>query len=110
MAQQPPFMAYRSSRVPAYTTGAPGLAASSVRAVAQPVSCNASKTSSSLFIAAQMMLTPTREHVLGNVQQIENPRHHKVHQVIDRLRLVIEAGRRGQDGHTHVDNLSMCSR
>lgn len=36
--QHPPFIAYRSSRVPAYTTGAPGLLASRVRTVAQPPS------------------------------------------------------------------------
>jgi hypothetical protein len=49
-----------------------------------------------------MMLAPARQHVLGNVQQVENARHDEIDQVVDGLRLVIEARRRRQDHRAHV--------
>src|SRR5690606_25412828 len=100
-----PFSAYQSSRVPAYTRGAPGLAASRVRTVAQPGSSTTSArprarsrragTPGSVIAADLMVLAPARQHVLGDVQQVEDARHHEVDQVVDGLRLVIEA-RRGR--------------
>ena len=57
-----------------------------------------------------MVLAPARQHVLRDVEQIEDARNHEVDQIIDGLRLVIEAGEAGRMVTPRLDSLSMFSR